>query len=318
MTELNSNVMESNTIFENEIDIAEIFWTFWDFKWLIISITSCFAIFSIFYALSIPNQYTASVLLKLSEDAGPSKGQSISNQVGSLASLAGISLPSGGGDKSFYAIETIQSKDFLKHLLEFPFIKENIIAANGYESNKITYNQEIFDVNNRTWVREPSSGRLSEPSHIEVHAQLMKKLSISKDKDSMFIRISFEHFSPVFAYEFVNLIVQEVNNVARIKDLNESRLSLEYFNNQIVTTQQKNIKTSINTLIEGHLKTQMLANVRTDYLLTPIDSAYVPELKSYPKRSLICIMITFLGGLLSLLLVLILHFRKKSKSFSTS
>jgi uncharacterized protein involved in exopolysaccharide biosynthesis len=300
-------------IFESELNLKDAIEIFWKSKLTIISITSAFAIFSIFYALSIPNQYSASVLLKLTEDSSSSKASSFSSQVGGLASLAGISLPSGGGDKTYYAIETIQSKDFLKHLLTFPMIKQNLIAAENYQGGKIVYKEDLYDEKNNIWTREPSNGRQAEPSHIEVHKELMKKLSIDKDKDSAFIKIQFEHFSPIFAYEFINLIVREINNVSRIKDLNESTLAIKYFNETSSKTQTKNIKSSLNSLIEGHLKTQMLANVRQDYLLTPIDSAFVPELKSAPKRSIICILITFFGGLLSLVVVLINHIRNNKE-----
>ena len=68
------------------------------------------------------------------------------------------------------------------------------------------------------------------------------------------------------------------------------------------------IRNSINALIQSQLETEMLANVRIDYLLRPLDSAYVPEKKSAPVRSMICIAITFIGLLLSIFVVLIHHY----------
>ena len=55
------------------------------------------------------------------------------------------------------------------------------------------------------------------------------------------------------------------------------------------------------------LKTLMLANIEKDYLFSTIDPPFIPLMKSSPSRALICILITLLGGLISILTVLIKH-----------
>ena len=52
----------------------------------------------------------------------------------------------------------------------------------------------------------------------------------------------------------------------------------------------------------------MLANSRPEYLFKTIDPAIVPEEESSPKRALICVLGTLLGGMLSVLWVLIRHY----------
>ena len=52
----------------------------------------------------------------------------------------------------------------------------------------------------------------------------------------------------------------------------------------------------------------MLANVRDEYVFKTIDPAIVPENKSEPKRALICVLGTLLGGLLALIYVLGRHY----------
>ena len=56
----------------------------------------------------------------------------------------------------------------------------------------------------------------------------------------------------------------------------------------------------------------MLAEASPDYVFVAVGPSMVPELKSQPKRALICILGTLLGGMLSVLLVLIMHYTKKS------
>jgi LPS O-antigen subunit length determinant protein (WzzB/FepE family) len=57
----------------------------------------------------------------------------------------------------------------------------------------------------------------------------------------------------------------------------------------------------------------MLAQVREEYVFTAIDPAVVPEKKSEPSRALICILITMLGGMVSVVYVLGRHYFKAER-----
>ena len=103
------------------------------------------------------------------------------------------------------------------------------------------------------------------------------------------------HRSPIFAKELVDLIVQEVNEQQRSNDIKEADASLEYLQDQLNQTEQINIKSSISSLIENQIKTKMFANVRTDYIIKPIDNSYVPELRSSPQRTRFVLTNTCIG-----------------------
>ena len=64
----------------------------------------------------------------------------------------------------------------------------------------------------------------------------------------------------------------------------ESEDSLEYLYSEL-KTKQIEIKNSINQLILSELRRQMFAEVRTNYLINPLDSNLLPELKSSPNRA---------------------------------
>jgi uncharacterized protein involved in exopolysaccharide biosynthesis len=49
----------------------------------------------------------------------------------------------------------------------------------------------------------------------------------------------------------------------------------------------------------------MLAKVNKQYALTIIDPPLISEFKSRPNRGLICILVTLLGGMMSILIVLV-------------
>ncbi len=71
---------------------------------------------------------------------------------------------------------------------------------------------------------------------------------------------------------------------------------------------QVGIQASIGQLIESQLKTKMLANVRENYLLDPIDSPMLPDMKSKPYRTKIVIIGTLIGFVLSLLITIIMSY----------
>ena len=57
-------------------------------------------------------------------------------------------------------------------------------------------------------------------------------------------------------------------------------------------------------LIEEDIKILSIANTKSEYIFKIIDPAIVPQLKSAPSRALICIVMTFLGGMMICLFVL--------------
>jgi LPS O-antigen subunit length determinant protein (WzzB/FepE family) len=57
----------------------------------------------------------------------------------------------------------------------------------------------------------------------------------------------------------------------------------------------------------------MLANAQREYVFKTVDPAVVPQEKSEPKRALICVVATMLGGMLGVFVVFIRAFIKSGK-----
>ena len=66
-------------------------------------------------------------------------------------------------------------------------------------------------------------------------------------------------------------------------------------------------------MIESETKTMMLAEVNKDYVFTVVNKAMIPEIKSKPYRSLMVIQATFVGGLISFILVILLHLYRRNE-----
>ena len=295
--------MQENELYfdDDEIDLREIFNVLWTAKKLIILITAIFAFGSVIYSLSL-NDYYKSGSIFLARSASGNQGLS---QYSGLAAMAGITLPSSSGeDKAAQMIELMKSRKFVKHLMTFENILPSILAAKSYNNStqELLFNQRLYESETKTWKNNEI------PSYLKAHSAYLNMLSIAQDKKTGFIYINIEHISPVFAKDFLELIIRESNELIRKKDMEESKQGLEYLTSELSKTPFVAIKESINALIEVQLETQMMAQINQDYILTEIEPPFIPEQKSKPSRTFICVAGTILGGILSVLIVLIRHY----------
>ena len=188
--------------------------------------------------------------------------------------------------------------------MAFESILPSIMAAKSYNNRtqELLFNQKLYESETKTWKNNEI------PSYLEAHSAYLNMLSVRQDKKTGFIYINIEHISPVFAKEFLELIIREANELLRKKDMDESKQGLEYLTSELSKTPFVEIKESINALIEVQLETQMLAQINQDYILIEIEPPFIPEQKSKPIRAFICVIGTILGGILSVLIVLIRHY----------
>ena len=305
---------QQNQVFEDEIDLRELFGVLWTNKIRIIVITGLISLSSIVISLMMTNYYTSeSVLIaRDQQDSG-----SLSEFSG-VASLVGVDL-SGDGASVFKVLEIIQSREFTKHLITFDNVLPSIMAAESYDtsSKKIIFDPEIYDEESKTWTREPSANGNVIPSHLEAHREYADMLSVMKDKITGLISIKIEHVSPVFAHDFLSLIIQEANNLNREIDVKTTTKALTYLKAELSQTPQVEIKKSISKLIENQLETKMMASIYDDYILIPLEPPFIPDKKSGPVRSLIVILSTLLAGIFSVMYVLIRHYFSDRQALSS-
>ena len=299
---------------DDEIDLRELFGIIWAGKWWIIAITFVFAVGSVFYSLSLPNIYKAEATLAPTEEA---QGQGFSDKLGGLASLAGISMGGQQVDKVTMAMEILQSRQFIKNFVETHEILPELMAVKKWHqpSGKLIYNEEVYNPKTQEWVREVEPPQQPEPSSWDyVKAFRDGVLSIEKNtRASGLVNISANHKSPIIAQQWVEWLIQDINNYMRLRDITEAENSIEYLQKELGGTNLSSMQEVFYQLIEKQIQTVMLANVRPEYVFQVLDPAVVPEQKESPSRALICIIGTFLGGFLSLLIVFILHFVKANK-----
>lgn len=297
--------IKDNLFVNDEINFLELFLILWDHKKLIIFVTSIFGIVSIFIALSIPNQYTSQVLLSPTFET--SQTSRLLDQYGSFASMAGINLPKGQATKKDIAIEVLNSRNFITNFIKDRDILVPLMASKdwNHETNELEIDNEIYDVKSKKWVRDTSYPFSPKPSYQEAYEHWHRDIfSLSNDKEKGFVRLSITHFSPFIANDWATWIVEDLNNYMRENDIEQSTKSLEYLYRELERVNYDELNTLLYNLIEEDIKILSIANTKSEYIFKIIDPAIVPQEKSAPSRALICIVITFLGGMMICLFVL--------------
>jgi len=300
---------------DDEIDLRELFGIIWQGKWWIIAITFVFAVGSVIYSLSLPNIYQSEATLAPTEEASGGGLSGMAGQLGGLASLAGVNIGKSGTDKTTMAIEVLQSRSFLTDFVKKYEILPELMAVESWSpSGGLTYNNEVYNPETNGWVREVEPPKQPEPSSWEYVKTFRELMSVSRDQETGLVNVSINHQSPEIAKQWVEWLVTDVNDHMRERDIKEAQRSLEYLNNELQDTSLSNMQQVFYQLIEKQTQTIMLANVRPEYIFQVLDPAVVPEQKAKPSRALICIIGTFLGGFLSVGLVLVRNiFRKEEE-----
>jgi len=292
--------------YDDEIDLRELFAVLWAGRIKIVAITAIFAIVSVIYALSIPNQYKATALLSSADSSGGGLSGAL-GQLGGLASLAGVSLGGGESSEGQIAQEIMQSWSFIEGFVEDNNLAVGVYAADGWDrsSNEIEINSDLYDVSKSQWLVEP-------PSSWSLFKTFSGILSVSEDKKSGLVSVSIEYYSPLIAKQWLDLYVAAINEHMQKREMAKVTRNIEYLQAQIKKTNIAEMQEVFYTIIEEQIKSKMLAEASPEYAFLAVSPSMVPEEKSQPKRALMCILGTLLGGMLSVLLVLVLHYGRKS------
>lgn len=290
---------ESNN---EDLKLSEIIKVLYEGRRNIIYVTSLFLFISVGISLYLKDQYKAEILVAPSGIQGSSQGPSSS--LSGIAGLAGISIGEfEGGTKIQEAMEVIKSRKFISEFINKHEIKPAVVAAKSLDkiSGDIVINENIYDTEKKVWKKEISMQKTIEKF-------LKDNLEFNEDKKTGFITISITTLSPTKSKEWVDSLLLDLNNFFRDQAVTEATTSLNYLKNQIAKAQLIEIRQSVFNLIQEQIKIITLAEGREEYLLRTLDPSVIPDEKTSPARTLICIIGAFLGFLLSVIYLLLSHF----------
>jgi uncharacterized protein involved in exopolysaccharide biosynthesis len=268
---------------EDQIDLVQLWQTVWRGKWMIIAITAVFALAAIAYALLATEWYRADVLLAPAEEKST---QGLAAQLGGLASLAGISV---GGGSTVEPIAVLKSREFAREFIEELGLL-TVLLADDWDAEA----QSWKDSNPAKWpdIRDA----------VKVFDENVR--SVREDARTGLVTLSVQWKDPELAAEWANLLVKRLNDRMRKRALREAEANVNYLQRELGATNLVTLQQSIGRLLESELQKLMLARGSEEFSFRVIDRADPPKRRSSPKRTLIVVLATILGGIFATLVVI--------------
>jgi len=268
---------------EDEMTLHDLWTILWSGKWIIVVVTSLFAIGSVTYALLAEEWYRAEVLLApVEENSTLSLGQ-----FGGLASLAGVKMGGGG---SVEAVATLRSREFARDFID-DFSLLTVLFADDWNAET---GQWLID-DPKDWPDVRDAVRYFHES----------VLGVSENFDTGLVTIGIEWKSPTLAAEWANVLARRLNVRLRERALQEAESNVAYLQEELARTGVVTTQQTISRLLESELQKLMLARGNEEFAFRVIDAAEIPKKRVRPKRALIAVLGTIVGGMLSVFWVLL-------------
>lgn len=266
---------------DNEISLLRLYQSLRE-EWKVITgIVLLSAGLSVFIAIRTTPIYRAEVTVNEVRNQQSGAG-ALLGELGNLAGLAGVDASIIRGNNG-PARATLQSRRLVEE-----YVHRNnllpILFADRWDSKK------------RDWLDS------AQPPTLWLGVDYFTKnvLRIREDAKTGLLIVSCEWHDPQLAANWANGLVSLANELVRQRDIRDSEKNIAYVRTQIDNTNVLEIKQVIYRLIEAEMKTLMLANARQEYAFAIIDPAVKPERHIRPRRSIIAILGTSVGGLLGL------------------
>ena len=301
--------MKNNTDLNNsdqpgdEIDIKLLFKTIFNGKLLISASTVLFSIIAVTYSLTLSNIYQSTALLSPVGEQSGSSG-SLDN-IGGLASLAGISISSSSGGNTTKAITKITTLSFFEENILPNIFLPDLMAVSTWneESNSVIYDDSLYSVQTGKWNEIPHPQKSYEA--------YLKKLQVSQDYDTKFLTISFKHESPHIAKEWTELVVNQINDSFRARDKFEAETAMNFLYAQMALTSYTEIKEVVAQVLKQKMQQLALIEANEFYVFSYLDQPAVAKEKIEPSRSSISILGALFGFMLGVLIVLVRSYFKE-------
>jgi len=260
-----------------DVDLLELWKILWRRKLLIVAITAVFALSSVVYALLATEWYRAEVVLAPTDSKST---QGLAAQLGGIASLAGITV---GSTSTAEPLAVLGSRDFARSFIE------------DYDLVKVLFDDE-WDESTDSW---KSNDPKKQPDIREAVKYFRDNVrTVRQDINTGLVTLTIEWKNPVLAAAWANVLVRRLNESMRERAIAEAQANIDYLQAELASTNLVTLQQSIGRLIESEVQKLMLARGHEEFVFRVVDTADVPHLRHWPKRTLIVLLATFLGGTL--------------------
>ena len=305
--------MQENQNYDDEIDLRELFSVLWRGKYFVIIFTIISLAAGSMYLRNTSSKYSVSILLApvQEEQSTPNFGN-----LGGLASLAGISLPSGNAS-DFTKYEIMLKTQEISTLV---FKEQNLIQALFW--NEWDENQQIFRApkQNRitpikNYVKKLLTGQppkeYTEPNPAKLTEFIDKKIRINLDKKTQYLNLSVETSNPELLTELLVSMINNTDELFKKKFIKQANDAVQFYQIKISKARSQEHREILATLIAKEERKLLLATREGPFVAEILTGPNTSLYPTSPKASLILALSILLGGFLSCGLLLIRSFLTK-------
>ena len=300
----------------DEIDLFALAKLFWRQKWIIFGFSFvCTCIIALYTLFIMPELFTSKIVLQ------PSSNKSkASNLLGTVGEFLPIGL-TGENDKTQIIMNYLNS-DSIKTWM----IKKYDLLPRLF--------RDKWDPVNNEWLIDD----LEEKPTITIVIQknILKKLyAVEHDETTGLITISFTDEVPEFTAKIVTGIAEELDRYLEFDNLTDAKRNRLFIEGQLAKAKEEveywesripnEEKTASEILRETEATLAVYAEMRKQYELAKIEEAkqvvafkvldhpLVPEIRSSPKRTLICLVTMIGSAFLAVFFVLLIEFLRNQR-----
>ena len=304
---ISMSIDNHNTQADDEIDLKELALTLWRGRKLIALCVVSTMFLASAYLWVAERKYTVTYTFQpvATEDSGPNF-----SGLGGLASLAGVSLPTGGST-DFQAFQMLlQSEETAEDLLKKDDLAQRIFADEWDAEDK------TFAVPSRSVVslvlgpvKTVLTGQ-SRPDYIPPNpARLAEWLgeafSKSEDRDTGFLKLSAEHEDPELIVDVMIAATKSADKIIRDRFLASGQETVDFYQRKLVSARSREHKEALAQLIAQEEQKLMLASRSGYFVAKPLTTPSVSLQPTSPKASLVLALSIVLGGFVGAALALI-------------
>ena len=290
----------SNKVYEDEIDLIELFKTICKYKVFIFIFTLIVTGISIIYVLSKPNVYEVNVIA--TKQKIPSMNLVVNNYI------------------LEYDVNELLTPLDVAIIKDYSFMK-GFLKKNGFDKKLLSEELEkdyVFAFN-YNGIYKIFKGKRDKRNKInffsDIYKPFIQSFLVKKDKKTKLITISYTHPNRFFAYEVINRFLSDASEYLKKKEIAKIENEIKNYKNLLSSTNQNIIKSIIEQKI---LNLNILKNFVLNspyYQLNVLVKPIIPDVKDKagPKRVLIIIISFVSAFILAIFLVFFIEFIKNIK-----
>ena len=298
---------QNNSASDDEIDLRELFTALWRGKRLIIICVMFSIMLASLHLRLAERKYTVRYVFApvASENSVPNLGG-----LGGLASLAGVSLPTGSSSDFLTYKFLLKSEEVAARML-----KDRDLLVSVFSSDWDT-ERELF--------RQPASGPLKSvvrglknlltgnepsayipPNAARLSAWMDKAFNSSEDGGTGFLTLSAETAKPTLMVDVITRATQQTDQLLKERYIATAEQTMSFYQQQLSRARAREHREALAKLIAQEDQKLMLASKGSYFVAEPITEPYVSLGPTSPKASLVLALSVVLGGFLGAAIVLI-------------